>query len=172
MTTKTIETRYLNWLIEQIEIPVRNPNTYFDLFNKMYEFEFYWSVPNDDNRAHDALELRREFLDGRRHNFVHGASILEVLIALSRRVAFIAGGDPRIWAWQLIENLRLHKASDPLVGEKARRVNDTLEALVWRTYRSDGRGGFFPLVAPLEDQTKIEIWAQMNAYVNEMIQPS
>ena len=35
-------------------------------------------------------------------------------------------------------------------------------------YERDGQGGFFPLKYPTEDQTKKEIWDQMNLYVNEM----
>jgi len=40
--------------------------------------------------------------------------------------------------------------------------------LIWRDYHADGRGGFFPLTNPDTDQTKVEIWYQMNAYVTEM----
>jgi hypothetical protein len=169
--SKRIDRQYFEWLISQIEIPTRNPNTYLDLFGRMFDAEFIWFVPHDDNRLQDGLDLRNEFLNGKRHIFERGASILEVLIALSRRVAFNAGGHPPIWAWQLIENLRLQKASDPLIGAKATRVEETLYALIWRTYERNGQGGFFPLNFALEDQTKREIWNQMHAYVNEIQEP-
>lgn len=163
------ERAYFEWLINQIEVPRTNPNTYLGLFTLMHSVEFQWTVPNDDNRKEDALYLRTEF-NGGRHRFPFGATMLEVLIALSRRVAFVADGEPQVWAWTLLENLRLHKSSDPLTGHKANRAAETLDKLIWRLYQRDGRGGFFPLMRPIEDQTKIEIWAQMHAYINEMVE--
>jgi len=162
---------YFLWLISQIDIPQRNNNTYNDLFWRMYETEFVWIVPKDDNRIQDARDLRVEFLNGRRYNFDKIVSVLEVLIALSRRLEFNAGGLASMWAWKLLEHLRLHKASDPLVGVKAERVEEILYSLVWRTYRPDGLGGFFPLDNPTRDQTKVEIWHQMHAYINEIQEP-
>ena len=163
-------TDYYLWLIAQIGVPERNRNTYNDLFMRLHETEFVWIVPHDDNRLQDGVELRSEFLNGRRIRDLEGRpiSLLEVLIALSRRVAWTTDRSSEFWAWQLLENLRLTKSSDPLTGQKAERVEEVLEALIWRTYERDGNGGFFPLNHPLDDQTKREIWDQMNAYVNEM----
>lgn len=165
-----IDYDYYEWLISQIDVP--HNKTYGDLFERMHNLEFVWTVPNDDNRVHDGLDLRLEFLQGSSKplpkSFLGGVSFLEVLVALSRRVSFTAGGDSRVWAWRLIKNLRLNKASDPLLGSKATRVDETIESVVWRTYHHSGQGGFFPLKNHVEDQTKVEIWYQMNAYVNEM----
>lgn len=166
---KQLDHAYFEWLVSQIEIS--GHRTYNDLFEKMHTIEFVWTVPNDDNRVQDGLDLRSEFLSGVHGDLVNpevGVSLLEVLVALSRKVAFIAGGQPSFWAWQLLDNLGLRKMSDPLTGAKARRADDIFDALIWRTYRSDGRGGFFPLNWPDEDQTKVEIWYQMNKYVNEI----
>jgi hypothetical protein len=164
-------TDYFLWLIAQIGIPQRNRNTYNDLFMRLYETEFVWIVPHDDNRLQDGIELRYEF-DGKNIDFSDmPVSMLEVLIALSRRVAWTTDRSPEFWAWQLLDNLRLTKSSDPLVGRKAERVEEVLEAVIWRTYDQDGNGGFFPLKYPRDDQTKREIWDQMNAYVNEMDRP-
>jgi hypothetical protein len=161
---------YFDWLVAQIHTPANN-RTYNELFSRMHNTEFVWTVPNDDNRLRDGLALRSEFLNGSRRRLdVVGVSILEVLIALSRRVAFTAGGDAEHWAWRLIKNLRLNKAYDPLTDEKALKVDDTLYALIWRTYASNGRGGLFPLKRPNYDQTKQEIWDQMNAYIIEAIE--
>lgn len=162
---------YYEWLTSQISIP--NGNSYNELFTLMHEVEFVWTVPNDDNRIHDGLDLRTEFANTTYPQFrlqgleLDGATFLEVLVALSRRTAFTAGGDQEEWAWALIRNLRLHKKSDPLSENDIFKVNDTLYSLIWRTYRPDGRGGFFPLKNPEEDQTKVEIWYQMNKYVIE-----
>lgn len=164
----TNHTDYFLWLIAQIGVPERNRNTYNDLFMRLYETEFVWIVPHDDNRLQDGLELRREFAGNRRGLDEMPSNLLEVLIALSRRVAWTTNRGPEFWAWQLLDNLRLTKSSDPLTGRKAERVEEILETLIWRTYERDGNGGFFPLNFPRDDQTKREIWDQMNAYVNEM----
>jgi hypothetical protein len=165
-----IDVEYYEWLKGQVEIP--NGKSYNDLFERMHNLEFVWTVPNDDNRVQDGLDLRYEFLRERGLEFntteLTGVTVLEVLIALSRRVAFTGGGEPEQWAWRLMKNLRLHKSSDPLGETKLARVNDILDTLIWRTYERDGRGGFFPLNHPDEDQTKVEIWFQMNKYVLEM----
>jgi hypothetical protein len=166
----TNHTDYYLWLIAQIGVPEKNRNTYNDLFMRLHETEFVWIVPHDDNRLQDGVELRNEFLNGRHIPDLEERpiSILEVLIALSRRVSWTTDRSPEFWAWQLLDNLRLTKSSDPLVGRKAERVEEILETLIWRTYEQDGNGGFFPLQFPQDDQTKREIWDQMNAYVNEM----
>jgi hypothetical protein len=162
-----LENDYFNWLVSQIDIP--SNNLYLGLFEKMHDTEFVWIITGDDNRLQDALDVRSEFMHGRRNHSLDNlpVSVLEVLIALSRRVAWITNHSPEYWAWELIKNLRLHKASDPLTKRKEDNVEDILESLIWRTYERDGQGGFFPLKYPTEDQTKKEIWDQMNAYNNE-----
>jgi hypothetical protein len=166
----TVDYEYYHWLTKKIDIP--NKKDYLDLFEIMHNVEFVWTVPNDDNRVQDGLDLRPEFLSIRGGGELNlgGATCLEVLIALSRRVAFIADGGHHSsrWAWVLLKNLTLHKFSDPLTPEKANRVNNILHDLIWRDYHPDGRGGFFPLQNPDIDQTKVEIWHQLNAYVSEM----
>lgn len=179
MTTK-LEQAYFDWLVAQIE--VRSTRTFHDLFERLHNTEFVWVVPEDDNRVQDGLDLRTEFLNELGRNpqrelrtffssMQKGASVLEVMVALSRRIAFTAGGRPRDWAWQLIENLRLQKMSDPFTDQKSRKVEEVLESLIWRTYDKDGLGGFFPLNDTLEDQTKVEIWYQMQKYVMEIDGP-
>jgi hypothetical protein len=163
MTTKN-DLKYFHWLVSQIHIPTQK--TYFDLFERLHDTEFVWMVPNDDNRVADGLDLRREW---NKVMVDKGASVLEVVIGLSQRTAFIAGmQDAPHWAWKLLKNVGLTKASDPLTQNKSEQVEMILEDLIWRTYHSNGQGGFFPLKHPNEDQTKIEIWYQLNAYVMEI----
>jgi hypothetical protein len=161
-----IDYEYYEWLISQIHIP--NGKSYNDLFEIMHNIEFHWTVPNDNNRLQDGKDLRYEFLNDRNLTLnLGGVTVLEILISLSRRTAFTAGGTPEDWAWKLLKNLQLTKKPDRLTEEEIVEVNDILDALIWRTYERDGRGGFFPLKNSEEDQTKVEIWYQMNQYVIE-----
>lgn len=169
--------KYFDWLTSQIEI--HSTKSYHDLLERLHNTEFIWVVPNDDNRVKDGLDLRTQFCDdtvGWRTDEImalpimtgKGASVLEVTIGLSRRVAFTAGGQAPWWAGQLMANLGLFRFPDPFTAKKAERLETILEALIWRTYERNGKGGFFPLNDPKEDQTKVEIWYQMNQYAMEI----
>lgn len=162
MTSTAIDADYLDWLQGQVATPT--DRSYLQLFKELAEKEFVWLIPNDDNRLADGLELRHEFYERAPGE---GVSVLEVLIGLSRRLAFVAEGEAENWAWRLIQNLEIDKCWDPISARKLRDLYDKLDALIWRTYHSDGQGGFFPLAWPEEDQRKVELWYQLNAYVEE-----
>lgn len=190
MTDHPLTEDYLRWLEPQIrdeQDGLSHPDREFwGLVALMYEKDFRFFVPNDDNRRMDGLALRAEFCNAHRvrmsarrrepfRSFLDTeypnppCSFLEVLVALSRRLCFIAGGkDAPGWAWVLLSNLNLHRMSDPLSRGKARQVDDILDVCIWRKYSPDGQGGFFPLQDPQSDQTQVEIWYQMAAYVIEI----
>jgi hypothetical protein len=170
---------YLRWLVPQVRDENKFP-TYWELFGIMFETEFVahpgveWYVPNDDNRVQDGRDLRAEFCyanhirAGSLNRLEPYCSFLEVLIGLSRRMAFAAGGSAQGWAWQFVENLELTRMIDPLSSRKQRKVVDILDTAIRRTYTPDGVGGFFPLAWPDDDQTQKEIWYQMAAYIDEL----
>lgn len=166
---------YLRWLAPQIRDKHSNPEkSYVDLLRLMFEKDFEWLIPNDDNRVMDGRDLRSDFCYTRNASLDalselgEGASFLEVLIGLSRRMAFAAGGQAYDWAWTFLSNLELQGMSDPLTRRKAKQAEDILDACIYRKYKPDGVGGFFPLAWPDEDQTQVELWYQMAAYINEL----
>jgi len=158
-------------LISQIKISSKR--TYLGLFEIMHNTEFVWFIPNDGNRVGDGEHLRQDYFRYELDSIyeegildIEFVSFLEVLIGLSRRFAWVMG-DPDnspYWAWRLIKNLGLNKMSDPLTIGKRERINEILYDVIWRTYNRDGSGGFFPLEQTIKDQTKIEIWYQMQEY--------
>lgn len=175
--TQTIEDVYFAWLTDRVDFDFGRSNgkTYIDLMGQLFSKEFVWVVPNDDNRLEDAMDLRHQFLNetgitnpGELLLGVPPLSVLEVILGLSLRCAFNGGGTPPNWAWRLIENLDLHNMSDPVTRRKAERIDDILENLIWRNYEPDGVGGLFPLAHPQANQTEVEIWYQMNAYLDEL----
>ena len=165
---------YLRWLEPQLRSEHDNQSkSYWDLLNVMFEREFGWIMEMDKNRIDDGLDLRVEF--AREHRYSPASlpdmgpcSFLEVLIGLSRRLAFIAGGEAPGWAWQLLGNLEFHRLSDPFTRPKQRKAQAVMDTVIARTYLPDGTGGFFPLAWPDDDQTKIELWYQLNAFVEEL----
>lgn len=170
-----IDKPYFDWLISQIEFPRNFHKTFHELLDHLHQVEFVWVVDGDDNRVQDAKDLRTEFKNKFQGHFPemefkNYVSVLEVMIAVSRILEFVAGGEAPAWVWRLIDNLKLNNFYDPWNKTKRGQVNDILDTLIWRTYERDGQGGFFPLIFPAEDQTKVEIWYQLNAYAKEIIQ--
>lgn len=159
---------YLGWLEPQCGV-LEQPRSYSGLLRTMLQKEFVWLIPNDHNRIADGLGVRREFFqETGLHGDLGPCSVLEVLVALSRRLEFQAGGEAPGWAWQLIRNLELHKYPDPIGRRKAIQIEEILQTLVYRTYDPDGQGGFFPQIDTNLDQRKIEIWYQMSHWVMEI----
>jgi len=94
--------------------------------------------------------------------------MLEMLVALSRRLGFQTGEDSFEWFWVLADNLELRPYVDETFSEDFNvDVDLILDQVIDRTYGPDGRGGLFPLKYPAADQTTIEIWYQMAAYLME-----
>jgi hypothetical protein len=169
-----IDLDYYQWLIGQIKVGTKR--TYLGLFEIMHNTEFVWFVPNDGNRLGDGEELRKDYFRYELDSIyeegildIEFVSFLEVLIGLSRRLAWgMSDSDnPQYWAWHLIKNLGLSKMSDPLTIGKREQINETLYNVIWRSYHRDGSGGFFPLQKTIKDQTKVEIWYQMQEYLIE-----
>lgn len=176
MITVPLDEAYLKWLYHQVgDVRFHNPaNTFWSLFRVLYSKEFIWFVPNDDNRVEEGKALRREFLRDHRlhpedvdpHWLTMNCSFLEMLIALSRRLAFASDGEAHEWFWELLNTLELDGYSDRN-GVPVEDVEETLDIVIWRQYRPNGYGGLFPLHHPREDQREVEIWYQMNAYLLE-----
>ena len=170
--SKPLDELYLRWLYSQVGDPAtKNPaRTYWRMLKQLYTKEFVWIIPNDDNRIEDGKGLRYEFVDQEGLTDVDpgwlglGSSFLELLIGLSRRLSFMAEETPKFWFWHLVDNLGICYTDK--VTLKA-DVDMILDQVIWRTYGPDGVGGLFPLRRAQEDQTKIEIWYQMCAYVLE-----
>lgn len=177
--TATLDDLYLEWLYDQVVTPKwHDCRTYWFLMRDLYSKEFVWIVANDDNRVEDGRDLREEFRDSLCADHLDpdwrqlGCSVLEMMVALARRLSF---EDDRMnvveWFWQMLENLRIAEFDDPFYSSGGRSedvVDHILENLVWRNYKPNGAGGLFPLRTFDEDQTCVEIWYQMNAYLLEL----
>lgn len=172
----TIDDLYLVWLYNQVKMPgARGPSkTHWRLMRQLYTTEFIWFVPNDDNRAEDGRDLRYEFFDSESIESFDitwmdlGCSMLELLIAISRRLSFLVEGEPRVWFWELIENvgISLRASSDKHYNEDVSDyISYAMDTVIWRTYEANGVGGLFPIPGTEVDQRKIEIWQQLNMYL-------
>lgn len=175
MTGEPLDEPYLRWLYSQVgNVRLRSPSrTHWTLLQRLFSKEFVWLIPNDDNRLEDGRDLRIEFVDEYFQDddidpmwLELGCSMLEMLIALCRRLNF---EDDCLtvaeWFWELIHNLKLKTTDSDCNHEET--VSAILDEVIWRTYREDGLGGLFPLKHPKEDQRDVEIWYQLSAYLLE-----
>jgi len=177
--SKPLDELYLEWLYSQVgDVKIEDPSrTYWKVLKQLYTKEFVWIIPNDDNRIQDGKDLRYEFvdqsgLDDVDRNWVHlGCSMLELLVGLSRRLAFEVDGEPRVCFWELMNNLGLRKYTDYRYSQReefvCRVVDTVLDRVIWRTFEPTGKGGIFPLKNATRDQRELEFWYQLCAYVLE-----
>lgn len=171
---RPLEELYFEWLYRQVaEEYTSRARTHQSLLRQLHNTEFVWTVPNDDNRVEDGVQLRYEFVEDAdlyvdQDWLEIGCSMLEMLLGLSRRLSFEAEGEPRDWFWELLDNLKISGLTDSKYNFHAERmVENVLDKVIWRTYDRKGRGGLFPLSHPREDQRKVELWVQLNAYLLE-----
>lgn len=171
MVDGTLDDQYLTWLYSLVgdHKARKSSRTYWNLLRQLYSTEFVWFVPNDDNRAEDGRELRAEWAaeNGIRPDHLWlslSCSFLELLIGLSRRLDFESGGGVVNWFWHLLNNIDLLGFNDrrKFTEEEVRVRTDRV---IWRTYDHNGNGGLFPLHQAEQDQTQVEIWYQLSAYL-------
>lgn len=170
-----LDDKYIKWLYRNVSPGgLTPPGTYWKLMVALYTKEFVWVIPNDDNRLGDGLELRLEFLEEagihkitvRKDWLRCGCSMLELFIALSRRLEFMTQSSAREHFWEMMRRLSFIEYNDSHDFDLV-DVDSTLDRIIWRTYEPSGAGGLFPLEHATQDQTKVELWYQLSAFVLE-----
>lgn len=177
---KTLRESYFDWLYKQID---GHRRSYIKLCRILYDKKFRWSVALDDNRCEDGLDLRRQFADGMDEThlevqyFLKGdCTVFEMMVALAIRMNdqiydlnSQENKTPKLFQ-ELLGNLGMLHFYDALhlsVTDEV-RIDQILEILMDRTYGRDGSGSLFPLKRrPPKDMSRVEIWYQMMAYLNE-----
>lgn len=174
--SKSNEIKYDYWIWLRGLIGANDPestrSSYFTLLWKLHATEFYWTVERDANRASDGKDLREAFEDatGKDKSEIDiPCTLLEMMIALARRydgeVGDINSSNVPDIFWGMVDHLGLSGMDDEHYDPE--KVDDILTRFLDRSYEKDGFGGLFPLVNPREDQRKVEIWYQMQAYLIE-----
>ena len=178
MSNQVVEVEYYSWLLDKIDYYEEDYNpghSYNQLLEQLFNSEFYWTVPNDDNRAADGIALRTIFTDeeGWNSDPLEGApcSMLEMLVALSMKIeseVMWNGDENRTseWFWMMIRNLNLDQFYDQ--NFDLDQFLTILDQFLTRNYEKSGQGGLFPLHEKgVKNQQKVEIWYQMQAFLME-----
>lgn len=184
MTNNTLQNSrvkqdYFHWLCDLIHAEDGHA-TFSLLAQELHTREFVWTIPNDDNRAMDGRGLRERYAYENPYERTKTlddmpCSVLEMLIALAGRMDFElsdANDDTDLttsYFWEMMDNIGLSSYSDDVFLEidGPFAVDAIIQALLNREYDGDGEGGLFPLKHPQEDQRDVELWYQMNAYLEE-----
>lgn len=176
-----LEKRYFEWLYNLVcnDGYVKELD-YQELLFHLYRTNFVFFIDHDENRSYDGISLRYYFgnevnadreqiervLDDR------PCSVLEMLIALALRIENELMSDPDYgdrawkWFWKMMTNMNLGGMTNERFDKDY--VDRVIERMLARKYESNGRGGLFTIANCKEDLRKVEIWMQMNWYVNSM----
>lgn len=161
---------YLLWLLHQV-CTDEEISSYSMLLSDLHSFPFVATLPRDKDRIEDAEQQRRDFLTEFNMASVDisvGPSVLEVLVALARKLDELIGyetSSPARWFWYMLRSLNLLEFKNE--GYDRNEVNLRLIAFMRREYEPDGNGGccYFPCE---KDLRNVDIWYQWMWYLSSL----
>ena len=166
------QNRYLQWLCRFIG----NTNGYSKLLDYLYQVDFVWIIPMDENRAKDGLNMRDRYCDIYGYNRAQlnnifdskQCSMLEMMIALAIRIEDDFMGTentnnvPR-WFWSMIFSMGLQFNKDDSFNSD--KVDSVILQFIEHRYGPDGRGSLFHVPIQNVDFRHLQIWDQMNYWL-------
>lgn len=148
---------YLPWLIRRGCL-----DEYRDLASVWDEIEFVWYIPEDGDKAEQALRMRDEYAyeTGRPYPRQGPVSFLELFVSVTDTLTAMIYQDRAAFTKSILMNLGVRNAQDALLMDPAvyARAIDSAETVMHRTYRKNGYGGLFRVPGadlremPLRDQ--------------------
>lgn len=162
--------RYFLYLLDLVSFAGISWERYTRLLSYLHSIEFTWTIYNDKNRAADGLVIRDEYFGGE-NVLRRPCSVLEMLVAMARRCEYDIMHDPDVgdmtgkWLFIMLDNAGL------LAFDNRNFDIDVVSSIIFRIlnrmYEPSGQGGFFPLEHSMEDMRTVEIWSQLNRYLDE-----
>lgn len=172
-----LKERYFNWLYNKV---ICSKLSYRKLLMRLHEIPFTYILMMDENRLEDGLDLRYRF--GQEEEIpqveivnridISDCSVLEMMAALAIRCEESIMNDPEIgdrtsrWFMEMLRNLGLSTMDDANYNQE--EVDRKIDIFLHRRYASDGKGGLFRLKHCSDDLRNVQIWYQMNWYLNEI----
>lgn len=181
MTRDELINEYFDWMCQFVsDKRYTGGQPYRKLLSKLHNIDFTYTIDMDGNRAADGIDLRyrfgcecgyedyiiTSFLDDR------PCSILEMMISLAIRCENImedpkTGNRTAQWFWEMISNLGLYEMCDYNFDRKY--VENVIDIFLNRNYKRNGKGGLFIIKHPKRDLRTVEIWYQMNWYLDSIL---
>jgi len=151
---------------------------YSRLLETLYSTEFTYKILLDVNRIKDGIDLRKDYL--REMELLtwpeyleqKPCSVLEMMVALANRIEIDIMSDPDIgnraseWFWKMIDSMELLDMTNDNFNDDY--VDFILSRFLNREYDANGRGGLFTIKSRNVDMRRIEIWYQMQYYLDEI----
>ena len=155
---------YLPWLIRRGCL-----DEYRDLASVWDEIEFVWYIPEDGDKAEQALRMRDEYeYETNRPCPRQGpVSFLEVFVSITDTLTAMIYQDRAVFTKSILMNLGVRNAQDALLMDPAvyDRAIDSAETVMHRTYQKNGYGGLFRV--PGADLREMPLRDQMILWSNE-----
>lgn len=176
---------YFNWLYS-IAFPgseriTNDPASYSIVLRILYETEFDYVIPLDENRKRDGIDLRYHFSynckipeyiinEGFNQN---KCSILEMMISLARRyetdvMSNLECGDRTSnWFWIMFDNLGMSKFQNySITNSTIFEIKEILHRFVYREYNYDGsNGNLFIFPNTTKNIKQMQLWDQIGLYM-------
>lgn len=181
-----IQTLYFNWLCVLVHADDYMGHEWYILAKTLHDIEFYWTVPNDDNRASDGVKLRSVWLESLKNesedlglsvyvpdDALNGpCTMFEMLVGLAVRIESDImqndneGNRTWIWFWTMINNLLSEHNDDgwwhTRYNDEAISSDSVIREMVRRCldreYAPDGFGGcLFPLTNAKDGYDRREV---------------
>lgn len=180
MMKNETDAAYFDWMCGLVAKDFKDGGRrYRNLLETLNRIDFRYSIPLDSNREADGIDLRYRFgYEKHVRDYViarylddHPCSVLEMMIALAQRCEESIMDDPEagnrtgVWFWAMISNLGLECMSDDDFDELY--VEEHIQHFLDRQYSYQGDGGLFFVRKPPVDMRRVEIWTQLNWYLNE-----
>lgn len=174
---------YFDWMCDKVsDQPYFRNTSYEVLLKALHQTDFTYTIPLDENRAQDGMDLRWRFAnevdfgmppEQVMDHLEAPCSVLEMMIALSIRCEEHLMDDPDIgdrtgqWFWMMIMNLGLNRLTDERFDYGL--FHHRIMIFLNREYHPNGTGGLFVVDGCSQDMRKLEIWYQMALYLRSIM---
>jgi len=181
MNKNLIISEYFEWLCESVCVNGIKRCVYYKLLTYLHNREFTYIIGMDGNRVEDGINLRYRF--ARAHYYSDAmiakyldnrpCSVLEMMVALAIRCDIEIMGDSDYGEqsekmfWSMISNLGLRSMTNDNFDEQYAEA--VINRFLNREYERDGKGGLFTVRNCKRDMRSVEIWYQMNWYLNSVV---
>lgn len=182
MTEDELSSEYFEWMCQLVYSERYSRRlSYKKLLHHLHDIDFQYILLMDENRAEDGIDLRyrfgyeKEYEESMIADYLDNrpCSVLEMLIALAFRCEEHIMADPDLgnrmgqWFWSMITSLGLKSMCDSRFD--AAYTDDVIFRFMARKYKRNGEGGLFTIKNCKYDMRTVEIWWQMNWYLNSIL---
>lgn len=188
------QTLYFNWLCVLVHADDYVGKEWYILAKILHDIEFYWTIPNDDNRASDGVKLREVWLANLRgeaedlgvglyipNDALNGpCTMLEMMVGLASRIESEimqvdeAGNRTWMWFWGMVKSLLwddvlMFYSDDSIIPNGGDTIREMVRKCLDREYDSNGFGGgcLFPILNCAIDRKEVELWYQAQDWVSD-----